>query len=185
MVVCGLLVWMPAHQTCKAIGVRRKSDNTLISSIDWRANRLADILAKLAAQQISAPDGLINVLDLAFQAARHSGCKLGRVTHMANNHTVSETDDSGKTRTTTYRDAMSAPSRSQRRTTEPRKQDIAVVSNAQKRDAEESNLSCDDRKEKLVALKTARVLLLGTNTTEVLHPASMGEGRARRRRRDR
>ena len=49
----GLLVWMPAHQASTAIGVRRKSNQTLLTSLDWRANRLADALAKLAAQQIS------------------------------------------------------------------------------------------------------------------------------------
>ena len=39
------LVWMPAHQGQSAIGTRVKSNGRLMTSVDFRANRLVDKLA--------------------------------------------------------------------------------------------------------------------------------------------
>ena len=45
----GKLVWMPAHKSHLAVGVATKSDGQLLTTLDWRANRLVDCLAKAAA----------------------------------------------------------------------------------------------------------------------------------------
>ena len=43
------VTWMPAHGSRHAIGTRYKSDGRSVTTIDWRANRLADAAAKAAA----------------------------------------------------------------------------------------------------------------------------------------
>ena len=43
------VVWMPAHTAAHDVGVRVKSDGTLLTAVDRRANDLADKLAKAAA----------------------------------------------------------------------------------------------------------------------------------------
>ena len=43
------VVWMPAHTAAHDVGVRVKSDGTLLTAVDQRANDLADKLAKAAA----------------------------------------------------------------------------------------------------------------------------------------
>ena len=42
------LIWMPAHGPVSSIGHALKSDGQEVTAIDWRANRLADALAKSA-----------------------------------------------------------------------------------------------------------------------------------------
>jgi hypothetical protein len=46
----GVFLWMPAHGSASTIGHALRSDGRPISPIDWRANRLADALAKSAAR---------------------------------------------------------------------------------------------------------------------------------------
>ena len=48
LVTSGQLSWMPAHGTVASIGVARRSDGLPITAVDWRANRLADAIAKTA-----------------------------------------------------------------------------------------------------------------------------------------
>ena len=121
-----------------------------VSSAPLRANRLADALAKLAAQQVSAPDCLFTLLDLASQATKHSGCMLGRVTYLANNHKVTEADETGKLRTTTYRDSVSAPKWRQKKTSGAAQEAAEVEgSSKQKRAAESACLPCGDRVAKM------------------------------------
>ena len=43
-------IWMPSHTAAHEVGVRRKSDGTLLTAADRRANDLADTLAKAAAE---------------------------------------------------------------------------------------------------------------------------------------
>jgi len=80
----GLLVWMPAHQSSAAVGVKVLSDGRKLSWIDWKANRLVDALAKQAAAQRQAPAAILRILKSAQPAVRHSAALLGRVTHAAN-----------------------------------------------------------------------------------------------------
>ena len=50
------VVWMPAHRPQSSIGHAMKSNGHPINALDWRANRLVDALAKMAAMLDSAPD---------------------------------------------------------------------------------------------------------------------------------
>ena len=82
----GMLVWLPAHTACETIGSRCKSDGTLVRVAEWRANQLADSLAKRGAETSafrSEVSGLIADAKLALQC---SAAQLGIVTHAANNH---------------------------------------------------------------------------------------------------
>ena len=51
LVQSGKLVWMPAHCIPAAVKQVALSDGSRLTMVDWRANRLADGLAKLAARQ--------------------------------------------------------------------------------------------------------------------------------------
>ena len=85
-----------------------------LTTVDWRANRLADSLAKQAAAAIAVSRRTARFLASARLAVVHAACGLGQVTHAANNHTVQHVDPDGTTRTTTIRDAEPAPRRDRR-----------------------------------------------------------------------
>ena len=103
-----LVIWMPAHCTTAAIGNRIKSDGKFVSGIDWRANRLVDRLAKLAATMHCVPDAAAKVARSAALAAEYFAASVGTITFAANNHKVDETRADGSTHTVTLRDTMSA-----------------------------------------------------------------------------
>ena len=65
------LVWMPAHTSCDAIGCRRKSDGRRVTVAEWRANQLADKLAKLGAPQTPASLRIDKTIRLAQSALLH------------------------------------------------------------------------------------------------------------------
>jgi hypothetical protein len=54
--------------------------------VDWRANRLVDKLAKLAAEELQAHKDTLRLLASSEAASAHAACLLGLVTHAANNH---------------------------------------------------------------------------------------------------
>jgi hypothetical protein len=104
-----LLVWQPAHQTLQAIGQRHGSDGKKITTIDWRANRLVDALAKQAAEQVRATKEARGLVQSGREAVRHAACRLGQITFAANNHKVERRGDDGKLQTMTLRDSQDAP----------------------------------------------------------------------------
>ena len=99
------LVWMPAHGGLATIGRAVRSDGVCISAIDWRANRLADALAKAAIGEVAACARAMSLLKVAEDLVRHECAVLGSVTHAANNHPVTDTDKRGRLRTFTRRDS--------------------------------------------------------------------------------
>jgi hypothetical protein len=105
----GKLVWMPAHKSQKAVGVAQLSNGQLLTTIDWRANRLVDGLAKAAAKSLAAPSQVSAFLRSADAAAAHAACLLGVVTHEANNHRVTAVADGGGSTTTVTRDSSDRP----------------------------------------------------------------------------
>jgi chemotaxis protein histidine kinase CheA len=109
IVESGALVWMPAHQTLAMVGERKLSDGARLTAIDWRANRLADALAKAAAAQRKLPKTIEVLLDSAVEAVKHAASQLALVTHAANNHVVEGLDADGKVVRRTHRDATQAP----------------------------------------------------------------------------
>ena len=46
---CDRLVWMPAHTTLASVGEVKMSNGQRLTTVDWRANRLVDALAKTSA----------------------------------------------------------------------------------------------------------------------------------------
>ena len=81
----------------------------LLSHIDWRANRLADALAKLAAAANQPPKAVLRLLVSAAAAVKHFAMLLGRTTHAANHHPVQELNGDGETVTRLKRDSVDAP----------------------------------------------------------------------------
>ena len=109
----GLLVWMPSHQTTASIGKRDLSNGEKLSVVDWRANRLVDALAKLAAARRRAPMAVTRLLASTNAAVKHAAKLLGCVTHQANNFKDEVVLPSGLRVQQTRRDAQ--PHTGQRR----------------------------------------------------------------------
>ena len=59
--------WMPAHSSTSAIGTAVSSDGTPITAVNWRANRLVDKLAKLAADELRVPKEILDYIDTAAE----------------------------------------------------------------------------------------------------------------------
>ena len=85
----GALVWMPSHSTPATIGNARKSDHREITAVDWRANRLADALAKAAAGNAPGCHAIDQLLRSADVLVRHEAAVLGASTALANGFEVS------------------------------------------------------------------------------------------------
>ena len=83
-----VLVWMPAHTTASEARLRAKSNGKELTAAEWRANDLADKLAKKGA--ISSP--LREDADAAIKNAGGAlvqiAARLGTVTLAANQHRV-------------------------------------------------------------------------------------------------
>ena len=57
---------MPAHTSMHSIGVALRSDGIAVTAVDWRANRLADALAKAAVERV--PASALHMVDDAAAA---------------------------------------------------------------------------------------------------------------------
>jgi len=102
-------VWMGSHSSKAAIGRAQKSNGDLVSATDWRANRLADGLAKMAAGRFRVPEELRRLLRTADRLVEHSAAVLGLQTHAANNYQHTAWRDDGTAYTTKLRDATPRP----------------------------------------------------------------------------
>ena len=104
-----LLVWQPAHQSVQAIGQTHGSDGKKITTVDWRANRLVDALAKQGAESVRVAAETRNLVASAQAASLHAACLLGQVTFAANNHKAQQLDEKGNMVTVTLRDSDPKP----------------------------------------------------------------------------
>eukprot|EP00973_Karenia_brevis_P009457 1276582-Karenia_brevis.AAC.1 len=116
-----LLAWFPAHQTLKAVGEVKGSNGRRLSPVDWRANRLVDKLAKIAAGARQHSQHVLKLFASADAATAHAACLLGVVTHKANNHEVTSTDGYGNTHTKKVRDSSDKPKAMRASSEPPRK----------------------------------------------------------------
>ena len=98
-------MWMPAHTSDRSYRGRTKSDGTLVSPTDWRANRLADIVAHRCAASNAVAGGIINVINDAASAVMHEAAILAACTRAANNYKVQVVTPSGQTTSVTRRDS--------------------------------------------------------------------------------
>jgi hypothetical protein len=103
------LVWMPAHQSLSMVGEIKLSNGQRLTTIDWRANRLVDALAKQEAAARILPRPSLDLLESANSAVKHAAMLLGRTTHAANNCAVVVVGPDGTSITRTRRDATPAP----------------------------------------------------------------------------
>jgi hypothetical protein len=78
------LRWTPAHLSQASIGTLANGTSRVITAIDWRANRMADALAKEAAAEFAADSATVKLVKSAEEAARFHMALLGVVTHRAN-----------------------------------------------------------------------------------------------------
>ena len=102
------MVWMPAHtsavETC-----RTKSNGLVLSTAEWRANQLADVLAKKGACTSDLREGADKTIKAAGEAMLQSAARLGVVTHRANNHPIQCIDGNGLPCTRMARDSAPVP----------------------------------------------------------------------------
>ena len=84
----GKLVWIPAHISAARMQQHPPctSESEPMSWIQWRANRLADLLAKTAASRHRLPAHLFTMFQKVDVLHKHQAALLGVVTHVANNH---------------------------------------------------------------------------------------------------
>ena len=92
------LRWMPSHTSLPALGHIRDSQGQLVTPLMWRANRLADALAKNAASPHRLPRWASKLVSDAATWTKHQLALLGVVTHAANNLSVTRLVDGGDTR---------------------------------------------------------------------------------------
>ena len=79
------LQWTPAHLTQRSIGQLASGTNRVITAADGRANRLADALAKEAANEHAICKSVARHVKATVEAARFHMALLAAVTHTANN----------------------------------------------------------------------------------------------------
>ena len=115
----GLLVWMPAHMSLSMVGETKLSNGTRLTTVDWRANRLVDALAKRGAAMHAPPAASTRLVESAAPAVRHAAALLGKVTHVANNWTVEVVEPDGQLRRRVLRDADPAPRRQRKEQSDP------------------------------------------------------------------
>ena len=112
------LRWMPSHVSAARMVSDPPTDSTgeVISWTDWRANRLADGLAKLSAGWDRLPGQVIQHIRRAQRLQLHQAATLGMVTYSANHHKVSQPDG----QTMVVRDSCGQrPPRSRRQQRQP------------------------------------------------------------------
>ena len=99
------LLWMPSHESAATLARATDSGGRPITLGMWRANRLVDALAKLAARKHRLPAIVKQKLDDASTLLRYQAALLGVVTHAANNHRVEQVREDGTTVTIVQRDS--------------------------------------------------------------------------------
>ncbi|CAK0836913.1 unnamed protein product, partial [Prorocentrum cordatum] len=85
LVTTGRLTWMPAHGALTVIGAALRSDGHAVTAVDWRANRLADIVAEAAAGCPPPCGPASGLCGVAEKLVARECAVLGAVTHAANN----------------------------------------------------------------------------------------------------
>ena len=103
--------WMPSYKAAHAIGTMRDSTGHPITPVMWRANRLADALAKAAAGKVRLPDWATRWAQGAASLVRHTAALLGVTTHTANNYVLTEVGPDGEPVARVLRDSTAAPGR--------------------------------------------------------------------------
>jgi hypothetical protein len=102
--------WMPAHGGQGSIGVATTSGGGKLTAVQWRANRLVDLLAKSAARPARLTVKTRLLIAAAAEAVEYSLAKLGAVTFAANHLRVSTVLEDGTVSHSVRRDSGARPS---------------------------------------------------------------------------
>lgn len=105
------IVWIPAHTSADSIDSCKRSDGRQLSVQEWRANQLADALAKRGAPKSQMRNDAERRINMAHRALLHSAAQLGVVTRAANAHKELVVNSSGEQHWITRRDSSAAPRR--------------------------------------------------------------------------
>ena len=101
-----MLTWGPAHTSWATLGSRLRSDGRPLTTIDWRANVLADAAAKHAANTHRAPAALRAHHSQMVAAHRYGAAVAGIACREANNYKVTQFDRDGNVTTLIKRDSI-------------------------------------------------------------------------------
>jgi len=104
------VVWMPAHGSRASIGRAVKSDGSAVSWVDWRSNRLVDVLAKAAAHRWAVPERAKRFVRNATSLYEFSAGLVGNTAYASNHFARTELTDDGAV-TKTLRDSLPPPKR--------------------------------------------------------------------------
>ena len=96
---------MPSHLTAATYARAVTSTGERVTLVQWRANRLADAVARRCANARVPDHEALKTAVALMRAIRAETAALGAVTHAANNHCVTVTVASGATTTVTRRDS--------------------------------------------------------------------------------
>ena len=99
---------MPAHGAVDTIGRSLDSNGSEITAVEWRANRLVDALAKMAAQEGRLPSALFKLIEAASESVEFYAAKLGAATYEANHFKLQTVLPAGTTTHSTIRDSTAA-----------------------------------------------------------------------------
>ena len=99
-----MVVWMPSHDAAHTINVVKDSSGSLLTPVMWRANRLADLLAKSAAEPLRLPRRIAKYVAVMSKLVAHHCARLGVATRRANAHHVVVQDEEGVERIMILRD---------------------------------------------------------------------------------
>ncbi len=89
------LVWMPSHESALSFSSARDSRGLAVTSVMWRANRLADVLAKAAASGNRLPTWATKLVTAAASLVKHRAARLGVATYRANHYSVEALNHEG------------------------------------------------------------------------------------------
>ena len=102
---------MPSHTSVAAIGTQWKSNGKRVTAIEWRANQLADALAKQGAPDYQTNANIDKLFVNACGATQQAAALLAAVTYAANNHKVTKVKADGTSYVATCRDCTGPPAR--------------------------------------------------------------------------
>ncbi len=91
------LCWMPSHKSASNLSGLKDARGQAVTTLMWRANRLADALAKDIAARHRLPRWALSIVRNAGALLKHQAARLGTATHLANNHEVLVTLANGST----------------------------------------------------------------------------------------
>jgi hypothetical protein len=104
-----VLKWGPAHTTLATLGSKLKSDGRPLTAVDWRANRLADAAAKLAAHSVRVPWEVREKYEYLGAAHLYGAALAGAACRAANNHMSSQPQPDGSVKQVRSRDSIGRP----------------------------------------------------------------------------